>query len=421
VNAPPSTRGAPDRPLHVCYVVQEWHPAQLNGIARLVDARASGLAARGHAVRVITRTAAERSVMCEEGVWVHRIPDRRHVRPASETVPQPLWDRSASVFGELMRIDAEHAIDVVDVPNWDVEGLATILDGRFMTVLGLYTSMASYVAVDGRFGVGDEVVRAVLDAERRCYQRASAWLAASPTIVEEVERAFDVTIPRERLGVIPHGLPPAKPPPEPTRHVRPTADRPLDVLFVGRLEARKGIGTLLQAIPRVVGEVPHVRFTIVGDDRITSPSGQTFREEFESSWAGARFGHLVEFTGIVDDEDLDRHYRACDLFVAPSLFESFGLVLLEAMRLGRPVVAGDTSGMREVIGEGTGVLVPPGDVAALSDAVVRLLRDPGRRAHIGLAGRRRFEARFSQQRMTGEIEHFYRMMLRCSSMRPSPD
>lgn len=392
--------------LHICYVVQEWLPAQLNGIARLVHARATGLAARGHTVRVVTRsTSGERDTALEAGVWVHRISTTHHDRPADETVPQPLWDHSASVLDELQRIDVEQPIDVVDVPNWDVEGLATIRDGSFRTVLGLYTSLASYVAVDGRFEHADPAVRDVLDAERRCYQLADAFLAASTTIVDELESSFDVTIPRDRLGLVPHGIPAPTPPP--SRSVRPPMGQPLDVLFVGRLEARKGIGTLLTAIPRIAAEVRDVRFTIVGDDRIASPSGRSFREEFETSYAGQHFGDLVTFTGVVDDAERDRRYRACDVFVAPSLFESFGLVLLEAMRLGKPVIAGDTSGMREVVGgDGAGVLVTPTDPQALADAVVELLRDPGRRAHIGLAGRRRFEAVFSQDRMIDGIERF---------------
>ena len=113
------------------------------------------------------------------------------------------------------------------------------------------------------------------------------------------------------------------------------------------------------------------------------------------------------FTGIVDDDELLRSYQTCDVFVAPSRFESFGLILLEAMRLAKPVIAGDAGGMREVVGQGgAGVLVPPGDVAALVQAIVSLLRDPLRRRAIGEAGRHRFEQRFTLERMTDGIEAF---------------
>jgi glycosyltransferase involved in cell wall biosynthesis len=398
--------------LHLAYVVQEWLPAQLNGIARLTHSRAVGLAARGHTVRVITRSGGPRSVELESGVWVHRVPTTAHPRPSDETVPQALWDRSASALDELRRIEAGQPLDAVDVPNWDVEGLAAIRSREFVTILGLYTSLMSYVLVDGRFDANDPEVRAVLDAERRCYLGADGFLAASSAIVEEIEREFKVTLPRDRLGMVPHGLPRPDPPAEPARVVRSSDQRPLEVLYVGRLEARKGIATVLAAIPRIVGEFRRVRFTIAGDDTISSPTGRTFRDEFAASWAGRQFGHLVTFTGVVSGDELDQLYRRCDVFVAPSLFESFGLVLLEAMRLGKPVVASDTSGMREVVGDDhAGVLVPPDNPQILADAVVALLRDPGYRATVGLAGRQRFERRFTQDRMVEAVEAFIRSLV----------
>ena len=180
------------------------------------------------------------------------------------------------------------------------------------------------------------------------------------------------------------------------------------MLFVGRLEPRKGVDTLLEAIPIVLDAVSGVRFTLVGDDEISSPRGSTFRLEFEESSIGRRFADRVTFTGIIDDDELTRCYSSCDVFVAPSRFESFGLILLEAMRHGKPVVAGDAGGMREVIGdEGAGILVPPGDPAALARALISLLRDPQLRDAVGTAGRRRFEERFTQDRMTDGIEEFF--------------
>ena len=392
------------RRLHVCYVAQEWLPVH-NGVARLVHARASGLAARGHLVRVLTMTEDALSVALEDGIWVHRIPTTDHP-PPDVIMPPRLWNRSASVLDELVRISEDQAIDVVDVPNWDVEGYATIIDGRFRTVLGLHSGVAAYVATDARFSADDPIVQEVLDAERTCYQQADAFIAATDAIVAEIEQGFDVTFPRHRLALVPHGLPQLDPASE---SGSPAADdRELEVLFVGRLEARKGIDTLLEAIPIVLEATPDVRFTIVGDDTISSPRGSTFRREFEHSPIGQRLADRVTFTGIVDDDELTKRYELCDVFVAPSRFESFGLILLEAMRLGKPVVAGDAGGMREVIGDdGAGILVEPGDPEALARVLISLLRDTDLRGAVGAAGRRRFDERFTLERMTAGIEAFF--------------
>ena len=396
----------PARPrLHVCYVAQEWLPAH-NGVARLVHARASGLAARGHVVRVLTLTEGRHTVALEDGIWVHRLPSTDHPFPPGVIMPPRLWNRSASVLDELVRISEAQPIDVVDVPNWDVEGYATIVDGRFRTVLGLHSGVAAYIATDPRFSADDPIMQEVLDAERTCYREADAFIAASDAIVAEIEQGFGVSFPRARLALVPHGLPQLSEVSEPRHHGGD--DRDLEVLFVGRLEPRKGVDTLLEAIPIVLDAVSGVRFTLVGDDEISSPRGSTFRLEFQESPIGRRFADRVTFTGIIDDDELTRCYSSCDIFVAPSRFESFGLILLEAMRHGKPVVAGDAGGMREVIGdEGAGILVPPGDPAALARALISLLRDPQLRDAVGTAGRRRFEERFTQDRMTDGIEEFF--------------
>lgn len=403
---PPAAVPHSDR-LHVCFVVQEWLPGQLNGIARLTHTRACGLAERGHTVRVLTTTSRSPSVSVENGLHVHRIRSEHHALPPGEVTPQLLWDRSASVLDELLRVDGFQPIDIVDIPNWDVEGLATILDGRFATVLGLYTSIASYVAVDGRFRPDDPVYAAVIDAERRCYAGAAAFTAGSDAIVEEIEQFFGVSLPRDRLARIDHGLA-AVGPPAPFQAPPVDAEHPLEVLFVGRCEARKGIETLLRAVPRIAAEVRDVRFTIVGDDTVASPRGSTYRDEFMSSWAGCEFGSLVTFEGVLDDVEVNQRYRRADVAVVPSLFESFGLVAVEAMRVGTPVVASDTSGLREVVGgDGAGVLVPPDDPQLLADAVVQLLRDPHRRARLGRAGYERYVGRYTAERMVDELERFF--------------
>ncbi len=93
----------------------------------------------------------------------------------------------------------------------------------------------------------------------------------------------------------------------------------------------------------------------------------------------------VRFVGFVSEEDLPRYYRACDVFCAPSIgFESFGLVLLEAMAAGRPIVASDTAGYRTVVQNGDeGLLIPPGNEGASATALISLLRDPVLRQRMG--------------------------------------
>ena len=122
----------------------------------------------------------------------------------------------------------------------------------------------------------------------------------------------------------------------------------------------------------------------------------------------------MEFRGEVSDEALRDAYRDCDLLVAPSRFESFGLVFVEAMMAGRPVVALDQGAAPEVVGDdGAGVLVDE-DTSALIDALTALIDDPQRRRRLGEAGRHRFMASFTVSAMADAFEDHLRS---CSTVR----
>jgi glycosyltransferase involved in cell wall biosynthesis len=104
--------------------------------------------------------------------------------------------------------------------------------------------------------------------------------------------------------------------------------------------------------------------------------------------------------------------HAVDVFVMPSIWEGFGLVLLEAMAAGRPIVASRVATIPEVVADGeTGLLVPAGDPLALADALAQLAEDPDRAARMGEAGRERLRRQFSVEKMVGDTELLYRELL----------
>ena len=167
--------------------------------------------------------------------------------------------------------------------------------------------------------------------------------------------------------------------------------RVVDILFLGRLEKRKGIVDLLAAIPQIVAAAPYVRFTIAGADNslydgFQARTGQTYPAWFAHNHPD--MAPFVRFLGGVSDEQLNRLYQSCDLFVAPSLYESFGLIYLEAMNYGKPVVGCRAGGIPEVVDDGvTGILVEPGAPQALAEAILRLVRSPALLNAMGEAGR----------------------------------
>lgn len=156
------------------------------------------------------------------------------------------------------------------------------------------------------------------------------------------------------------------------------------LLFVGRLEPRKGLSDLVAAFVRLKEHHPDVRLYVVGEG-----------PQRDAAQAGlpVRLRSDVVFLGRVDQDDLPRLYASADVYVSPALGgESFGIVLAEAMAAGATVVASDIPGYRSVVVDGAnGVLVPPGDPVALADALSALLDSPARRSALAAQARRDVE------------------------------
>jgi glycosyltransferase involved in cell wall biosynthesis len=165
-------------------------------------------------------------------------------------------------------------------------------------------------------------------------------------------------------------------------------NRPITILYVGRLERAKGVTVLSEAIPQVIRNSPHVRFRFIGYDRPTV-CGKSQRAELESQFAAAGVGANVEFGGPVEQSKLPQIYDEADICVVPSVaYESFSYTCVQAMAAGKPVIATRIGGMPETVENGvTGLIVEPGNADELAQAIVRLIRDPELRGNLGRAGR----------------------------------
>lgn len=392
-----------------CFVSQEYPPERTGGIGRYVHQLATGIAARGHQVHVVSRSDTHDRIDFEDGVWVHRLGATTTDRPqpAGWRMPDHIWAQAVRAAEEVDSIASRRPLRSVYAPLWDCEAAALLADGRLPVVIGLQTSFRHWLdsrpAERADRGFMQSFGEPMIETEGRVLEGATRIHAISRSIAAEIGERYGVEIGADRLAVVPLGLadethaPATLPPPLPEGALR--------LLFVGRLESRKGIHVLLPILERLVTARPWLHADIVGNDRIPGPEGQTYRAAFEaraSDWARQR----IRFHGEVSAEALRGFYRACDLFVAPSLFESFGLVIVEAMMHGKPSVACATGGMLEVglAGETT-LFAEPGDEASLEAALAALLDDPERRAAMGAAARRRFEAQFTPGAMVESIIH----------------
>ena len=182
------------------------------------------------------------------------------------------------------------------------------------------------------------------------------------------------------------------------------SDGKLNILFVGRLEKRKGLGYLLNACAKVQKAFSNFRLIVVGP-------GTRLRPGYEELARDLRLRDVV-FTDFVPNGELPKYYRSADIFCAPATGgESFGIVLLEAMACGKPAVATDIGGYASVVTHGEdGLLVPPRDEKSLARALLSLLDDKSLRHRMGANGRIKAEE-YSWANVARQVMDYYASLL----------
>jgi glycogen(starch) synthase len=358
------------KPLTVCYISKEYPPAPMGGIGAFTRDIAAELARQGHDVHVATYQGTEHLIEFDDGVWIHRIAEGAPL-PSLEADPAR-WTitLATEVHLAVARIHEQSRLDVVIAPAWGAEGLIASLDKRWPTIVWLQTSARSVSEIDPSAIDNEPTITAL---EQRSVSKADAVHAISSSILQTA-RKQNGHVPRP--FVIHLGLRDVARPTTASALVEDVLRRTEGkqrVLFVGRLEPRKGIDLLLEAIPSILERAPDVVFLVVGRPvALRRLNGRSYRDVFYERH-GDSYKDRVFFLGEVSDFDRDTLYDACDLFCAPSRFESFGLVVIEAMRRGTPVVVADIPSFRELVAnQPFAWFFPSESISGLANAIDRI-------------------------------------------------
>jgi glycosyltransferase involved in cell wall biosynthesis/GT2 family glycosyltransferase len=385
--------------LSVCLLTQTLPEESPGGVALYTLQLARGLRDLGCEVHVVSRGKHEESEH-RDGIWFHTAAPRetdfsRQWRSHYGTLARNL-DYAFGVWRRVVEIDARWGLDVVESPAWDFEGLFLAHDNRMPLAVRLHSPLFEVMRIQGWRHTAD--LDLCVGLEGSLLRHATAVYGSTQAILDLVFHHYQLR--PEVTSRIPLGITiePGKPP--------ATKPRVKKVLFVGRLEPRKGIDVLLAALPEVLMKCPEAVVEIAGRE-LESPGKVARWLEAHPEWRLRVRAH-----GEVPDDTLRELYAACDLFVAPSIYESFGLIYLEAMAHGKAVIGSKAGGIPEVVIDGeTGVLVAPGDTKALAQAIVRLLADDEARARMGAAGRKRFEEKFTAAVMARNTLPFYQRVI----------
>lgn len=340
-------------------LISREHPSRTSGggIGTYTMAIGAALARLGHDVEVLTRGTEPPRV--EDGVRVVSLP---HRPLPSSTVEDVLASRR--VAGGALRSGA----DVVQAAEWGADGWWLARRRRLPLVTRLATPTYLVDLLNhGSLRPGTSVIRRM---ERDQAERSQALVAPSRAIADRV--AGDWRLDRARIEVIPNPIDSAS--------VRAAGEGspsvPLPerfVLYIGRIERRKGVEELAAALPRVLREHQDVHAVVLGRDA-GEPGGGVGRSLADLA---AAFPARVHLLGALPRERALAVVARATVVVLPSHWEAFGFVATEALALGRPVLATSGSGFGEVIEDGvSGWLVPPRDAEALAAALIERLNDP---------------------------------------------
>jgi glycogen synthase len=369
-------------------LVSPEYSTDAGGIGTNASVTARALARRGLATWVVTRGRG--GVTDESGVTVVRLP---YPRPPFHSVRMLL---SLVARRRIAATTARLHPDVVQAPEWDAEAWWVARRGVAPVVTRLATP--TYLVEELNHGRPRWASAMTRYLERDQARRSAAVFAPTRAIAERVGGDWGLS----DVRVIPNVIDLAEV--ERLGASEPPVDLPRrSLVFIGRLERRKGIQTLGAALPRVLAAHPDVHAVTVGRDPGVDGggAGDEFRRAVDS------VGERVHLLGELPRAAALAVVARADVVVLPSLWESFGYVCLEAMALGRPVVASRTGGFAEMVDEGrTGWLVTPGDADELMEALLEAFADRPRLEAYGAAGRRR-ATDWDADRVVGQIVELF--------------
>ncbi len=392
--------------VNLCLLCRDIRAEDASGLARATADLAQALHRQGHSVHLVTNASArvlpDLPGVSLEPAWVPAVGG-----PFLAAVPESAAHNlmiAAAMYREVARIhEHDRPVDAVLAPLWRSEGVVCALDDRFPTIVTCMTSLLTLTELDGSYHLIPDIAQR-LALERETLARSPYLHGLTRSVLAKTIRDYGLT--PAATAVIGRGLEDrADGEASAAANGRwASADhRGTRVLFVGRIEPRKGVDTLIAAARELVEDGVPVSVLLAGPE-----ADPTYRQAFERQARDQpRLGEAVRFVGAVSDPQLYGLYRESDIVCVPSRYESHGIVPIEAMMFGKPLVTFAAGGLVEVAtGEGGAVVCDADDAVALANSIRRLAEDPTLRAQLGAAARLTFEQRFAVESVAGQTDAF---------------
>ncbi len=368
-------------------MVVEWFDARAGGVAVHVRQLTEFLMKNGVEVEIITGSWKPEEMPTDAPVHVIKGPKdpffRLNISPWASKEMRRLIEN-----GDFHVIHGHHAFSRMPLSALSI---ADEMGIRGVLTTHTVSFMPDYEYLWNALSYGYPVYRIMLS-------KADRVIAVSESARRFISYFTDVPV-----DVIPNGVDTARfraLDRDEAREMMGFGDEPF-YLYVGRLVSKKGLFTLLLAFKDVLREIPDARLRMAGKGRL--------RPVLKSMCRTLSIEDNVDFLGYVPDNALNPLFSSADIFVLPSSFgESFGIVILEAMASGTPVIGTEVGGIEEILGGGRyGVLVPPLDPSALAEAMVSLMEDENRRMVLRRRGLNRVRKEYDWRVVSKKVIEVY--------------
>lgn len=408
--------------MRICLISREYPPdTGWGGIGAYTFQHASALKKLGHDVEVVALASEDQTkptVLSDAltGVKVHRAPWGNLLSELGTiwvAVPRShyLLKSALALWTTFHELHRARPFDVVEAPEHLAEGLFPSLTRVCPLVIRLHTPHSKIVA-EGLNNLGNMHHsfdhHLIANLERMAMLNADVLSSPSRNLASYV--ASDCGIALEKIEFV-HN-------PVDTRRFCPEGERAITsgggpvVFFAGRLEERKGVQHLVEAVPDVLARCPDARFVICGADTFTASGGTSMLSALKERLKACNAGHAVQFVSHVKHADMPGYYRSADICVVPSLYDNAAYTVLEALATGRPVVGSSAGGTPEyVLDNHSGLIVPPGDSKKLAGALVELAIDRDRRLRLGARARADAQEKFDRLKVAEAAVKTYELAI----------
>jgi 1,4-alpha-glucan branching enzyme len=336
----------------------EYPPRHVGGLGIHVRDLAETLVQQNYNVHVLTLDSGEKAhSYMRNGVHIHALAIPHQHENESDFLSWMLqYNIAMADFGRRLIRRMSKSPIIIHAHDWMVSYAARELQQYF----GLPLIATIHATEYGRNnGLHNETQRAIGRLESALVNSADQVICCSRSMEKEIQRLFRTE--PIKINVIPNAVG-SIPYQEISRNSR-------EILFIGRLVVEKGVQILIEAFARLLTDYPNAHLTIAG----SGPYAPNLHQQVEDLGIASS----VNFTGFVSEDVRNQLLARCQVAVFPSLYEPFGIVALEAMAAGVPVIASRTGGLAETVDDlKTGLLSPPGDVEALRQSLAQLFDDP---------------------------------------------